>query len=162
VRLLTRLAGCRRSVLDWVLRLGSRVAAESLRQASVEELRGLKVAGGNLCRFLLEAVATETPRREGVVEWPDGAVVVADRVVATFAFSERAHAPAGEKARPEQVARDSLCLRLVDDPTPEQVPVVGCERIHLPPVRVERECEVLAVLDPVASELRVGFGVFRS
>ena len=55
--------------------------------------------------------------------------------------------------------RDRLGLRLVDDAAPEQVPVVRGERVDLVPVRVEREREVLAIVDPevaVEAALEVG------
>ena len=39
-------------------------------------------------------------------------------------------------------------LGCIDDAAPEQVPVVGRERVHLPPVRVKRDGEVLAVFHP--------------
>ena len=112
-----------------------------------------------LRRFLLEAVAPQPPRDEGVVEGPDRADVVADRVVPALAFCQRADAPAGEEPRPHQLARDGLGLRLVDDAAPQQVAVVRRQRVDLVALGVEREREVLAVLDPevaVEPPLEVG------
>ena len=57
------------------------------------------------------------------------------------------------------MSRDRLRLRLVDDAAPEQVPVVRRERVDLAAVLVEREREVLAVLDPevaVEASLQIG------
>ena len=99
-------------------------------------------------RLVLEAVAAQPPRDERVVEGPDRPDVVADRVVASLALGKRAHAPAREQPRSHQVPDDRLRLRLVDDAAPEQVAVVRGERVDLLSVRVEREGEVLAVLDP--------------
>ena len=73
------------------------IAAERLRQAAVEELGGIEDARGDLRRLLLEAVAAKAPGDERVVERPDRADVVADRVVAPLALGERANAPAGEE-----------------------------------------------------------------
>ena len=74
--------------------------------------------------------------------------MVANWVVAALALGEGAHAPAGEEPRSEQVLRNRLCLRLVDDPAPEEMAVVRRQRVHLLALAVEREREILAVLDP--------------
>ena len=109
------LRAARGRVLDRVLRHRPRVAAERLGQAAVEELGGVEDAGGDLRRLLLEAVAAQAPGDERVVERPDGADVVADRVVAALALGQRAHAPAGEEPwRPSGGARrpsPSTCRR---------------------------------------------------
>src|SRR3990170_8624848 len=76
------LRAARRRVLHRVLRLRSVVAAERLRQATLEELRRVEDAGRDLRRFLLEAVTPQAPGDERVVEGPDRADVVADGVVA--------------------------------------------------------------------------------
>src|SRR5215217_633904 len=106
-----RLRAARSRVLDWVLRVGTRVPAERLRQAAVEELSRVEDARGNTRRLLLEPIAAQAPCNEGVVERPDRADVVADRVVARLAHRHRPHAPAGEEALAEQVLRDRLRLR---------------------------------------------------
>ena len=90
------------------LRQAPFVAAERLRQPPVEELGRVEDAGGDLRRLLLEAVAPQAPGDERVVERPDRADVVADRVVAAFALGQGAHAPAGEQSRAHQVSRDRL------------------------------------------------------
>ena len=154
-----RLRAARGRVLHRVLRLLPRVAAERLGQAAVEELGRVEDARRDLRRLVLEAVAPEAPGDERVVERPDGADVVADRVVPALALGERANAPAGEEPRPEEVAGDGLRLRLVDDAAPEQVAVVRREAVDLAPLLVQREREVLAVLDPevaVEAALEVG------
>ena len=135
------------------------VAAERLGQAAVEELGRVEDPGRDPRRLLLEAVAPQAPGDERVVERPDRADVVADRVVARLALGQRAHAPAGEEPRPHQVPDDGLRLRLVDDAAPEQVAVVRGQRVDLLALGVEREREVLAVLDPevaVEAALEVG------
>ena len=120
-----------RRVLHRVLRQRPLVAAERLRQAAVEELGGVEDARGDLRRLLLEAVASQAPGDEGVVERPDGADVVADRVVAALAFGQRAHAPAARRASGPSGAGDRLRLRLVDDAAPEQMAVVRGQRVDL-------------------------------
>src|SRR5215212_11276361 len=66
-----RLRAARGRVLDGVLRVRTRVPAERLRQAAVEELGRVEDARGNTRRLLLEPVAAEAPGNEGVVERPD-------------------------------------------------------------------------------------------
>ena len=56
-------------------------------------------------RLVLEPVAPQPPRDERVVERPDRADVVADRVVPPLALGERAHAPAREQPRPHRDGR---------------------------------------------------------
>jgi hypothetical protein len=144
-----RAAGGR--VLHRVHRLGALVAAESLGQATVEELGGIEDSCRDHRGLVLESVPAQPPGDKRVVERPDRADVVADRVVASFALGQRAHPPTGEEPRPEQIPRDGLRLRLVDDAAPEEMAVVRGERVDLPPVGVEREREVFAVLDPEVS-----------
>src|SRR5207342_2361319 len=79
--------------------------------------------------------------------------------VPALSLGERAHAPAREEPGPEQMARDGLRLGLVHNPAPEQVAVVRGERVHLLALRVQREGEVLVLLDPeiaVEAALEIG------
>src|SRR5207247_3953413 len=133
--------------------------AERLGQPAVEELRCVEDARGDPGRLLLEAVPAQAPCDERVVEGPDRPDVVADRVVPSLPLGERAHAPTREEASSEEVTRDRLRLRLVDDAAPEQLAVVRGERVHLLALVVERERVVLTVLDPevaVEPALEVG------
>ena len=99
-----RLRAARRRVLDRVLRRGARIAAERFGQPAVEELGSVKDPRRDPRRFLLEPVSAQAPGDERVVEGPDRADVIADRVVAASRRSAmRAHAPAGEQLRPHQV-----------------------------------------------------------
>ena len=135
-------------VLHRVLRRRARVAAERLGEAAVEEVGRVEDAGRDARGFVLEPVSAQSPGDERVVEGPHGADVVADRVAADLAFGQGADAPTREQARPHEVPHDGLGLRLVDDPAPQQVAVVRGERVDLAAVRVERDGEVLAVVDP--------------
>src|SRR4249920_3654225 len=117
-------------VLHRVLRKLPRIAAESLRQAAVEELGGVEDAGGDLRGLVLEAVAPEPPGDERVVERPDRADVVADRVVAALALGKGADTPPGEEPRAEKVAGNGSGFGLVDDAAPEQVAVVRGKRVY--------------------------------
>ena len=113
------------------------------------------IAGG----LLVEAVAAQTPGDEGVVERPDRADVVADRVVAVLALGQRADAPAGEELRPEQVRGDRAGPASSTMPLHSRCPMLEVERVDLPPVGVERERVVLAVRHPevaVEPPLQVG------
>src|SRR5262249_50992815 len=126
---------------------------------AVEEVGGREDAGRDPSGLLLEAVAPQAPRDERVVEGPDGADVIADRVVAPFTFGERSHAPAREEAWAEEMVCDRLRLRLVDDAAPEQVADVRAEHVDLLSLAVESQSEVLAVRDPeipVEAALEVG------
>ena len=131
-----------------VLRLASLVAGEGLRQPPVEEAGGVEHTGRDHRRLLLEAVPPQPPGDERVVERPDRADVVSDGVVAALSFGHRPDPPPREEPGPHEVADDSLGLGLVDDPAPQEMPVVGGERIDLTPVRVESQGEVPVVLDP--------------
>ena len=87
--------------------------------------------------------------------------VVADRVPAHFALGEGSDAPPRIQARAHEVPDNRFRLRLVDDPAPQQVPVVRSERIDLVAFGIDREREVLAVLDPeVAVEAPLQRGRF--
>ena len=79
---------------------------------------------------------------------PDRAEVVADRVVGDLVARHRAHAPAREEPRTEEVPRDRLGLVLVDDPAPEQMADVGRDRVHRPLLAVECKREAVDPLDP--------------
>src|SRR4029453_14622327 len=111
-------------------------------------LRRLQDSRGNLCGFLLEAVPAKAPSDEGVVERPNSADVVADRVVTTLAYRHRAAAPSGEKSLADQVLGDLRGLLVVDDAAPEEVPVVRCQGIDLGSVPAECGRQELAVRDP--------------
>src|SRR5262245_4995019 len=143
-----RLRATRRRVLHGVFRQLALVAPERLRQAPLEELGRIQDPGSDHRRLVLEPVAPQPPGDERVVERPDGADVVADRVEPRLALGQRAHAPAGEEPLPHQMPNDRLRLRLVDDAAPEQVAVVRGEHIDLLPIDVELKREVLVVLNP--------------
>ena len=97
------LRAARGRVLHRVLRHRPLVASERLRQPPVEDLGGIEDARRDLRGLLLEAVAPQAPGDERVVERPDRADVVADRVVASLALGQRPDAPAREEPRSEQV-----------------------------------------------------------
>ena len=67
------------------------VAAERLGQPPVEVPGRVQDAAGDGGRLLGEAVPAQPPRDERVVERPDRAVVVADRVVADLALGQGPH-----------------------------------------------------------------------
>src|SRR5262249_26118574 len=101
--------------------------AERFGELASEEAGRLEDRLGDRGRFGVEAIATETPRDERVVERPDRAEVVADRVVARLALGEGSHSPPREEARAHEVTDHGLGLRAVDDAAPEQVTDVGGE-----------------------------------
>src|SRR4029450_10227525 len=98
---------------------------------TADALPSPQAAGAALCRFLLEAVTAQPPGDEGVVEGPDRADVVADRVVAALAHRPRPPPPPGEQPLAHELSRHGFGLGLVDDAAPEQMPVVGGQRVHL-------------------------------
>ena len=107
-----------RRILDRVHREVARVASEGLGQPAAEDFRSLQRAGHDLGGLLLEPVAAQAPRDEGVVERPHGSRVVADRVVASLALGQRPDSPSGEESRSDEVPGDRFGLRLLDDSAP--------------------------------------------
>src|SRR5256714_10540974 len=83
------------------------------------------------------------------------------RVRAARAFSRGAPAPAGKGFFAHQVAQNSLCLVILDDPAPEQVPDVRGQRINLAPITIDGECEEFTIFEPVVLvEASFQFGSF--
>ena len=130
------------------LRQFTRVASERLRQASLEGRGCLQHVHRHSCCLLAIAVAPEPQRDKRVVVWPDRPEMIANRVVATLAFRHGAYAPPRIQVRAHQVAHNSLRLVLIDDATPEQVPDVRGQRIHLAPVAIDGEREKLTIREP--------------
>ena len=136
-------------------------AGEHLRQRPVEEARrGEERLGDPVrCRPAL-AGAREPPRAERRVVRPDGAVVVAERVVGGVAGRHRPDPP----PRPELVAisrlGDGLDALGRHDPAPEQVARCSSRASRPALVAVERERVVAAALvDPerlVEAPLQLG------
>src|SRR5256884_4533091 len=124
------------------------IPCERLRQATLEVGGRLKHAHGDSCCLLTITVAPEPHGDKRVVVWPDRPEMIANRVVATLAFCHGAYAPPRIQVRAHQVAHNSLRLVLLDDATPEQVPNVGGQRIHLAPVAIDGEREKLTVFEP--------------
>ena len=124
------------------------IAGERLRQATLEVGGRLKHAHGDSCCLLTITVAPEPHGDKRVVVWPDRPEMIANRVVATLAFCHGAYAPARIQVRAHQVAHNSLRLVLLDDATPEQVPNVRGQRIHLAPVAIDGEREKLTICKP--------------
>src|SRR4029077_12576880 len=81
---------------------------------------------------------------QGVVVWPDRAVVVRERVVARVAARHRAHGPAAPKLPAHTLIDDRITALPGHDPAPEQVADVRAERVDLPLLPVEREHVVAA------------------
>ena len=97
-------------------------AGEDLGQRPVEEARRLEQRQRDPLRVGRPARARQPPGAERRVVGPDGAVVVAERVVGRVDARHRADAP----ARPEPVARSACRRRTLvrssrHDPAPEQV-----------------------------------------
>src|SRR5688572_17214259 len=97
-----RLRAAGGGILHRILRYCSGIATESFREPSVEKLCRLQNPRRDDGRLILEAVTAKTPGYEGVVEWPDGSHVIADRVVAAFTGRHGADPPAGEQALTQQ------------------------------------------------------------
>ncbi len=75
----------------------ARIAGEGLRQSATEELGGLQDAKGDAGRFFAIAIAPQTERDERIVEWPDGAHVIPNGIVAPLSLGHRPDPPAGEE-----------------------------------------------------------------
>src|SRR5258706_1815027 len=101
---------------------------------------------GSLCPI---PIARKPPGNDRVVERPDRADMVTDGVVARLGGCHCAHAPAREELITHQVLDADLGLVGVRDPTPEEVPDVGGERVYLAPVAVQCQPEELALGNPI-------------
>src|SRR5262249_45999057 len=113
------LRAARGRILDWKERLLTGVAGEGLRQPVLEELRGLEHRKGDPSGLGVESVACEPGRNQGVVVRPNGSDVIPDRAVAAVALGHRAHAPAGEEPRTQELAGEALGFVAFDDAAPE-------------------------------------------
>src|SRR5258708_39841401 len=77
--------------------------------------------------------------------------MVGDGVGGRLGGWKSAHAPGREELITHQVLDADLGLVGVCDPTPEEVPDVGGERVYLAPVAVQSQREELALGNPVVS-----------
>src|SRR5919201_1688666 len=154
-----RLRARRRRVLHREARPRAPIAREHLRQAEAEVRRRFERRARHARGLIAEAVARKPVCDERVVVWPDGAVVVADRVVAGLAFGHRAHAPTREEGGPEEMRGDLGRLVLVHDAAPEQVPDVRGDAVDAALLAVEGEREAAPLRDPeilVEATLQLG------
>jgi hypothetical protein len=129
----------RRRIRDRGRELGAVETAEELRQPSAEEGRRVDEPTGDPLGVLHEPVAHETRCHQGVVVRPDGAVVVAHRVVGSHGRRQRAHAPTGEHLGREQVLGDLRRLVLVDDSGPQAVAHVRGQAVDRTLVAVQAQ-----------------------
>ena len=96
---------------------------------------------------------------QGGVVGPDGAVVVAERVVRRHRPGQGAQTPAGPQVRVDETFDVSARLFLVGDAGPQRVPGIRCEGVDGSPVRVQSQDEVAArvpepLVEPVLERLR--------
>ena len=84
---------------------------ERLREAVAEQRGRLEQTHRQIGPPRSVPVPRERQHRDGRVVRPDGAEVVADRVVADLAGGERAHAPAGVQPVAGQERRDAAATR---------------------------------------------------
>ena len=93
-------------------------------------------------------VAAKASGDDRVVVWPDGAQVVADRVVPCLTLGECAHPPAAEHVAVEQQSRGRRCPLDARDAGPQRVARIGgLHRARLSGP-LERECVPDLVVDP--------------
>ena len=127
-------------VADRLLLLPLAHPAEQFRQPVVPEVARRRVgAGEDLQGFALHPVVRQAHRDDRIVVRPDGAVVVAERVVGGLAAREGPDPPAVESLGAEQSARHLARLGLGNGAGPEQVPHVGGGAAHLLFLAVQRD-----------------------
>ena len=123
--------------------------AEQLRQPELAEVLGrLEDLADEPVRLVLEAVALQPGGGQRRVVRPDGARVVAERVVARLALGVGPDPPAREHRRAEQPVGDVASPGLGDDPAPQALAGVRPDRVGLALVGVEGHRVVALVLDP--------------
>src|SRR5215470_17736547 len=79
---------------------------------------------------------------------PDGANVIAKRVISTFPLGHSPYAPPRKELVTHQMAHTSFGLLCIDNPAPEQMSNIGGERIHLASISIESQREKLPLIDP--------------
>ena len=107
---------------------------------------GFDLGEGDPVGLVAESVTREPESDDRVVVRPDRAGVVTDRVVAELLIRERAHTPTAEQLLRCEVACDGARALLRDDPRPQQVAHVRCERIDGLLVPIESDDVVAAAL----------------
>src|SRR5919108_1421606 len=98
--------------------------------------------------LVAKAVLPHSLGDECIVVWPDGAVVILDRVEAPVARRHRAHAPAAVHVFAQEFLHDTSGACLVDDSTPQQLAGVRRQRVDLALLAVQGERVMATALDP--------------
>src|SRR5262249_18524956 len=117
-----RLWTARGRILDGEVRFFAVVTRKGFRKPIVEEPGGFEIAEGHNRGFRFKPVVSQSQRDERVVEWPHGADVVANGVVAAFAGRHRANTPATEQSWTDEMACAGRGFVVIDDSAPEQMP----------------------------------------
>src|SRR5690348_8818296 len=79
---------------------------------------------------------------------PNCSNVIANRIISTLPFGLGTYAPARKEFVTHQMAHTCLRLLFIDNSTPEQMPNIGGERIHLASIAIEGQCKKLPLLVP--------------
>src|SRR5688500_19228650 len=96
----------------------------------------------------VESESPQSKHDRGLLDRPDGAAVITQRVVEGVVRGERPDAPAAEQARREHAADHGRDAFASDDAAGETVPHVRRDAAHLPLLWIERQRVELLVLDP--------------
>ena len=108
---------------------------------------------GDGARRLAVAISRETGGDQRVLVGPDGARVVAERVVASLAGTESPHPPAGVELLVEQPLGGRGRLAVVQHSRPQQMTDVGCQAVNLALLAVKRQSMAATLWHPeVAAE----------
>ncbi len=98
------------------------VPGEDLRQTVAGDRGGVDERVGDRTGLVVQAVAGQSQRDQGVVVRPDRTAVVRQRVVRRLPGGQGAHTPAGEEVRLQQAVADQFAVLLVEQPRPQQAP----------------------------------------
>src|SRR5579883_109620 len=117
-------------------------------------------AGEDPLRKIVAPIAAKPRKDDRIVEGPDAARVITDRIEAAGMFRKRAHAPAGEHVGFHQPLGSEMGLVRVRYPRPERMSGVRADHADLLAVLIEREAVAPRFLHPeIAVEMaaqRVG------
>src|SRR5262249_31783190 len=122
---------------------------EDLREAiELEQRGGVELRAADRLDRIRKTVPEESQGECAVLDRPDRAAVVAERVVSGILRRQRPDSPAGEKIRGKKPARDRRHERLVQDSCRETVAGIGSDGADGSFVRAQSQSDEPLLLHP--------------